>query len=170
MIKKKAGYTIDEYSFVITIEGRKYTNGSWTDTQITGSLTNGMFQVILPENAPHGRYAIEIRSLFIDHFGANNLHFVKLYLTNLPMTNGYNNTNQSNSTLYGVFDVQQKNNKNVVAFLDNGDRPWTQQINGIPFFRNGQIGIKLTGPDETPITLDADKTWILTLEFKKISD
>lgn len=165
----KHGYNNPEYSFTVVLQGQKY-NGSWTDTQITGTNTNGMFQVILPENAPNGRYAIEIRNLHIDHFGTDPIHYVKVYLTNLPMTNGYNNANQSNSTLYGVFDVQSKANKNVVSYTDNGDRPWTQQVNGLPFLRNGQIGVKIANPDETAIAMDSGHTWIMTLDFKKISD
>ena len=161
----------NHYSFVLWITGRKYANGVWSDTQTTGTNTNGMFYVALPENAPNGRYAIEVRALTIDHFEGSNVHFVQLFLTNLPMTNGYYNATQQQSTLYGIFDVQQKNNKNTVHYIDNGDRPWTQQVNGVPFLRNGQIGIKITLEDgQTPITLEADHSWTLALDFKRICD
>lgn len=166
---KKSGYLNDEYSFCLWITGRKYQNGTWSDTQTTGTNTNGMFYIALPENTPQGRYAIEVRAMTIDHFTGNNLHFIKLFLTNLPQVNGFYNQYNQQSTLYGIFDIQQKNNKNVVHYIDNGDRPWTQQINGLPFLRNGQIGIKITYEDDTPIVMEADKTWTLALDFKKIS-
>lgn len=166
-----SGYNNKEYSFVLWITGSYYNNGVWTDTQTSGTNTNGMFYVAIPENAPNGRYAIEVRAFTVDYFSGNDIHFIKLFLTNLPMTNGYYNATKQQSTLYGVFEVVQKNDKNVVHYIDNGDRPWTQQINGIPFLRNGQIGIKITMENgQTPITMEPDHTWTLALDFKKISD
>lgn len=155
-------------SFIIYIQGLKYNGSAWVDTQITGTNTNGTFQVKLPQTMPNGTYAIEVRNFYIDHFTGNNVHFVKLYLDSLAQMNGYNNANQSNNALYGIFDVQQKNNKNVVSFIDNGDRPWTQHVSGIGNLANGLISVRITLPDETPITMDENKTWILALEFKKV--
>jgi hypothetical protein len=157
-----------EDTFVIYIQGRRYTNGAWTDTQVTGTNTNGTFQVKLPQNMKNGTYAVEVRSLYIDYFTGNDIHFVKLYLDTMTQSNGYNNSNQSNNALYGIFDVQQKNNKNVVSFIDVGDRPWTQHVSGIGNLANGLLSVRITLPDETPITMEADKTWILALDFKRV--
>lgn len=155
-------------NFVIYLQGRKYVSGSWTDAQITGTNTNGTFQIKLPQTMPSGAYAIEVRNFYIDHFEGSQIHYVKLYLDTMTQANGYNNVNGSNNALYGVFDVQQKNNKNVVSFVDNGDRPWTQHVSGIGNLANGLMSVRITLPDETPITLEADKTWILGLDFKKV--
>ena len=93
-----------KFNFNVFLQGRKYVNSAYENTQIIGSNTDGAFQIILPNNVPQGRYNISVRNFNI--FAANEgvaTYAFKLFIDNLAMINGYNNANQSNNSCFGVF-------------------------------------------------------------------
>lgn len=157
------------FKMTTVIQGRKWNGSAWVDTQIQGSVTNGLFQLIPPDNMPVGKYGIEVRSLNIGHFNHTDEVFqCKVKLPNMPQINGYNNVDQSNNTLYFVIQPVYSSSYNTVSFYHEGDMTFSQVVGGIGQLKNGLIAVKITDEKDVPITLATDATWILSLDYKKI--
>lgn len=174
-----------KFNFNVFVSGRKYVSGAYTDTQIVGTNTNGDFQIILPQNVPQGRYNVSVRTLQIKACNEQATAYpsavllVKLYLDNLAMVNGYNNNNQSNNALFGVFDT------NLVRYGDSlygydcdyhagGRLPMTQQVSGIQSLQNGLLRIRITDQTETPLVIPGNTlsggNWSLSLDFEYLGE
>lgn len=175
----------DKFHFNVFISGRKYVSGSYTDTQIVGTNTNGDFQVILPNNVPQGRYNISVRSLQIKACNQQETQYpsavlcVKLYIDNLAMVNGYNNNNQSNNACFGVFDTNLVQYGSGLYGYDcdyhaGGKLPMTQQVSGIQSLQNGLLRIRIVDQTETPLVIPGATltggNWLLSLDFEYISE
>jgi len=170
----------DKYNFNVYLSGRKYVNGSYTNTNITGSNTNGDFQLILPNNVPQGRYNISVRSFQVVAANENNaVTIFKLYLDNLAMVNGYNNNNQSNNQLFGLFPAIQVTYAEATFGYDceyhsGGKLPKTQQVSGIQSLQNGLIKIRITNENDVPITIPGTTltggNWHLQLDFEYLGE
>ena len=168
-----------KFNFNVAINGRKYQGGVYTNAQITGTNSNGGFQVILPNNVPQGRYNISIRSF--NAIGSNEEapnYIFKVYLDNLPMINGYNNEYQTNNTLYGVFASTIATIANVSCancdYHNSGTLPHTQQVSGIGHLTNGLIQIRITNENDIPITIPGavltGANWYLVLDFEFLGE
>jgi hypothetical protein len=157
------------YKMTVILQGKKWNGGAWVDTQIQGTNTNGMFQIIPPDNMPDGKYGIEIRSLNIGRFNHTVEVFqLKVKLTNMPQINGYNNSNQSNNNIYGIYTPVYAGSYNTFGFYHEGDMTFSQVVGGIGQLKNGLIQVAITDEKDVPIVLEADHTWFLSLDFKKI--
>lgn len=161
----------NNFTMTVNIQGKNWNGSAWVDTQIQGTNTNGLFQIIPPNNMPDGKYGIEVRALNIGHFNNDTeVHIVKVYLPNMPQINGYNNTNQSNNTLYFSYvpSWNSTSTLNTLGFYHEGSKDFNQVVGGIGQLKNGLIYVKITDEKDVPITIGANHTWIMTLDFKKI--
>lgn len=175
----------DKFNFNVFISGRKYVSGSWSNTQIVGTNTNGDFQVILPNNVPQGRYNISVRSFQVKGSNEQSGQFpsvvlnVKLFIDNLPMINGYNNNNQSNNQLFGLFDTNLVQYGSGLYGYDcdyhaGGKLPMTQQVSGIQSLQNGLLRIRITDQTDTPLVIPgatlSGGNWSLSLDFEYLGE
>lgn len=169
----------EKYNFNLAFQG---TNASATSLAVTGTNTNGDFQVILPNNVPTGRYAISVRHFQIyasneDASGKATFVF-KLFLDTLPMVGGYNNLNQSNNTLYGIFRAEPfQYGSGIWGYYLNyegGYHPPACQVSGISSLSNGTMKIRITNQADTPISITGQSNltgnWYLSLNFEYLGE
>jgi hypothetical protein len=170
----------ERFNFNLSFQG---VANDGTNLAKVGTNTNGDFQVILPNNVPTGRYAISVRHFQI--YGANEdasgkATFVfKLFLDTLPMVGGYNNSNQSNNSLYGIFRAEPflYANPDIYGYLLNyegGYHPQTCQVSGIASLANGTMRIRITNQVDSPISIrnqaNLNGNWFLSLNFEYLGE